>query len=68
MSNEEIEAHELMQRGEIDQAIDIYQHVTTDSGRIFHLLGVLYAENKGDQCTAISYFEKALKIKEEVFI
>ena len=66
-SDEEIEAENLVKRGEIDQAIAIYQCLSPASSRSLHHLGVLYAENKGDQCTAINYFQQALQMKEEVY-
>ena len=66
IADEEIEAQNLIKHGQIDQAIAIYQRLKPDSGRILHLLGVLHAEKKGDQHTAIDYFQQALQIKEEV--
>ena len=65
-SAEEIQAQNLIQHSEIDQAIAIYQNLKPYSALILHLLGVIYAEKKSDHHSAISYFQQALQIKEEV--
>jgi tetratricopeptide (TPR) repeat protein len=65
--DEEVQAQRLIQRGEIDKAITIYQRLETDP-RILNIIGLLYAEKKGDYDTAINYYKRALKIQEKVNI
>ena len=67
-STEEKQAKDLVERGDIDQAIAIYQRIQPQSGRILHLLGVLYTERKGDQQAAVNCFQQALQMKEEVCV
>jgi tetratricopeptide (TPR) repeat protein len=64
--DEEIQAEKLLERGEVDQALEIYHRLTPESARIFHTIGLLYAEKKGDYDSAIKYFKKALRIQEKV--
>lgn len=68
MSDNEIQAQDLIKRGEIDEAISIYQQLTPESARILSIIGTLYAEKKGDYDRAINYHEKALQLREEVNI
>ena len=68
ISDEELEAQNLVEDGEFDQAIAIYQRIQPQSGRILHLLGVLYTERKGDQQAAVNCFQQALQMKEEVCV
>lgn len=63
---EEAHVQNLIECGEIDQAIAIYENLKPYSARTLHLLGVLHAEKKGDPYSAISYFQEALQIKDEV--
>ena len=67
ISNEEIEVQHFVERGEIDKAISIYQNLKPKSARIFHLLGSLFNEKKGDYPSAIHCFQQALRIEEEVY-
>lgn len=68
ISYEELQAQDLVKRGEIDQAISIYEQIQCDSGRILNIIGRLYAERKGDYERAISCYEAVLQIQEEVNI
>jgi tetratricopeptide (TPR) repeat protein len=63
--DEEVQAQRLIQRGEIDKAITIYERLEADP-RILNIIGLLYSEKKGDYDTAINYYKKALKIQEKV--
>ncbi len=67
ISDEELQAQDLVERGEIDQAIAIYQQLKPESAHIFYTIGVLYAEKKGDYDLGINYYKQALKIQEEVY-
>jgi len=67
MSDDEIKAQDLIKCGEIDEAIAIYQSIEPASARILNIIGVLYSEKKGDYNSAINYYERALKIQEEVY-
>jgi tetratricopeptide (TPR) repeat protein len=68
MSKEELQAQDLVQRGEIDQAIiATYQQLKPESARILRIIGALYDEKKGDYSIAINYYEKALQIQEKVY-
>ena len=60
-----MKAENLVKRGEIDQAIVIYQRLKPSFDRIFHRLGFLYAEKKVDLHSAINYYQQSLKIEEE---
>lgn len=66
ISNEEIEAQNLIECGEIDQAIVIYQNIKPESARIFCRIGILFEEKKGDYSSAMHSFQQALRIEEEV--
>jgi tetratricopeptide (TPR) repeat protein len=66
MSDNEIKAQDLVNRGEIDEAITIYQSMEPVSAHVLNIIGVLYAEQKGDYNSAINYYERALQIQEEV--
>ncbi len=66
--DEELQAQDLVERGEIDQAITIYQQLKPESAHIFYTIGVLYAEKKGDYDLAISCYEQALHMQGEVDI
>ena len=66
-SEQEIKAQTLTKNGEIDQAIAIYQSFTPESSRFLHLIGVLYAEKKGDYLSAIKYYERALQLQQQVW-
>jgi tetratricopeptide (TPR) repeat protein len=68
MPDDEIQAQDLVKCGKIDEAIVIYQQLKPDSARIFNIIGMLYAERKGDFVRAIASYEKALQIQEEVNI
>jgi tetratricopeptide (TPR) repeat protein len=67
MSKEELQAQDLVQRGEIDQAIATYKQLKPESARILRIIGALYDEKKGDYNIAINYYEKALQIQEKVY-
>lgn len=60
ISAEEITAQDLVSRGEIDQAIAIYQQLEPRSARVFCIIGMLYTDVKGSHELAISYYEQAL--------
>ena len=66
ISEEEMTAQEYIERGEIDQAIAIYQQLEPPSARVFLLIGMLYANNKENFELAISYYEQALHMQEKV--
>jgi tetratricopeptide (TPR) repeat protein len=68
MSDAEIQAQDLVKRGQIDEAITIYQRLKPDSARVLNTIGMLYSEQKGDYDSAINYYEQALQIQEEVNI
>lgn len=59
-------AEDLVEQGEIDQAIAIYQQLQPQSARIFHAIGMLYTNKIGNYELAISCFEEALHIQEKV--
>lgn len=59
-------AQDLVEQGEIDQAIDLYQQLRPESARIYRVIGGLYAEKKGRLDLAISCYEQALHIHEQV--
>lgn len=61
-------AEELLTAGEYQQAILAYQEIQPQSASILHRTGVLYAEKIGDYDSAMSYFERALEIEDEVAI
>jgi tetratricopeptide (TPR) repeat protein len=65
-ADDEMQAQELIKRGEIDQAIAIYEQLKPESADIFNTIGVLYSDMKGDYDSAIIYHKKALKIQDEV--
>ncbi len=67
MSDDEIQAQDLVKHGEIDEAIAIYQRLKPDSARVLNIIGGLYLEKKGDYDSAINYYEKALQIQEKVY-
>jgi tetratricopeptide (TPR) repeat protein len=67
MSDDEIKAQDLVKCDEIDKAIAIYQRLEPVSARVLNIIGVLYSEKKGDYNSAINYYERALKIQEEVY-
>jgi tetratricopeptide (TPR) repeat protein len=64
--NDEMRAQELVERGQIDEAIAIYQRSAPESAHAFYNIGILYADKKGDYDSAIKYYKKALKIQEKV--
>ncbi len=66
--DDEMQAEELVEHGDIDEAIAIYQQLKPESGRIFNIIALLYAEKKVDYDSAIKYFKKALKIQEKVIL
>jgi tetratricopeptide (TPR) repeat protein len=66
MSDDVIKAQDLVKRGEIDEAISIYQSMEPVSARVLNIIGVLFSEKKGDYKSAINYYERALQIQEEV--
>ena len=66
ISNEEMTAKEIVKCGEIDQAIDIYQKIERKSARELCAMGVLYADEKGNYELAISCYEQALQLQEQV--
>ena len=66
VSNAEMAAQDLVEQGEIDQAIAIYQQLQPPSARIFHAIGTLYTNKIGNYELAISCFEEALHIQEKV--
>jgi tetratricopeptide (TPR) repeat protein len=66
MSDNEIKAEDLVKRGEIDEAITIYQSMEPVSAHVLNIIGVLYSEQKGDYNSAINCYERALQIQEEV--
>ncbi|CAF4999621.1 unnamed protein product [Rotaria sp. Silwood1] len=65
MSPEEIKVQELIKHGEVDQAVAIYQCLKLESARLLMMIGIIYAENKGDYTSAIIYYNKALQIQEK---
>ena len=65
-SDEEKMAQDLVEQGQIDQAIDLYQQLRPESARIYRVIGMLYAEKKGRFDLAISCYEQALHIHELV--
>jgi len=67
MCDDEIQAQNFVKRGEIDEAIAIYQRLKPDSVRVLNIIGRLYAEKKGDYHSAINYYKKALQIQEKVY-
>jgi tetratricopeptide (TPR) repeat protein len=66
VSDDESHAQELVKRGEVDQALAIYQHLKYNSARVLNIIGSLYAEKKGDYDSAIKYHKKALHLQEKV--
>jgi len=66
MSDDVIKAQDLVKRGEIDEAISIYQSMEPVSASVLNIIGVLFSEKKGDYKSAINYYERALQIQEEV--
>ena len=64
----ESQAQDMVEAGDIDQAIAIYQELQPESARILRIIGTLYAQKKGDYVLAISYYERALEIQDEVDI
>ena len=64
--DEEMMAKDLIERGEIDQAIANLEEIKPESSRIFRLIGTLYAQRKGDYDLAIIYYQRALEIQDEV--
>ena len=66
ISDQETAAEDLVERGEIDQAIAIYQQMEGKSAREFRAMGVLYANEKGNYEFAISCYEQALQLQEQV--
>jgi tetratricopeptide (TPR) repeat protein len=65
--DDEVQAQGLLKRGEIDEAITIYQRLESDP-RILSIIAQLYDEKKGDYNSSIKYYEKALKLQEKVTI
>jgi tetratricopeptide (TPR) repeat protein len=65
--DDEVQAQSLLQRGEIDKAITIYQRLESNP-RILRIIGQLYDEKKGDYDSSIKYYEQALKLQEKVNI
>jgi tetratricopeptide (TPR) repeat protein len=63
----EMLARDLVKRGEIDQAIEIYQRLEPNP-RILSAIGSVYAEKKNDYDSAINYYKEALKLQDEVNI
>ncbi|CAF3648458.1 unnamed protein product [Rotaria socialis] len=61
----ETKAQQLLNDGKIDQAIAMYLCIKPESARIFMIIGILYAEKKGDYKAAIIFYKKALKIQEK---
>jgi len=57
----------LVEHGQIDEAIVIYQRLKPVSARVLNIIGVLYCEKKADYDSAINYYKKALQIQEEVY-
>lgn len=66
MSSVELVAHDLIEQGEIDQAIAIYEQIQPKSAHVFRTIGMLYADRKGNYEVAISCFEQALQLQEKV--
>jgi tetratricopeptide (TPR) repeat protein len=66
VSTEELQAQDLVKRGEIDQALAIYEQIKPESARILRTIGGLCAEKKGDYDRAINCFEQALQMLQEV--
>ncbi|CAF1538792.1 unnamed protein product [Rotaria magnacalcarata] len=61
----ETKAQQLLKDGKIDQAIAMYLCIKPESARILVIIGILYAEKKGDYKSAIIFYKKALKIQEK---
>ncbi len=66
MSEDELQAQDLINHGNVDKAIAIYQQLKPESPRILRVIGELYAEKKGDYNLAINYYDQALQIQETV--
>lgn len=66
MSDEEIQAQDLVIHGEIDDALTIYQRLEPESVRILNIIGDLYVEKKGNFERAMIYYGKALELQEKV--
>ena len=66
MSSVEMAAQDLIEQGEIDQAIAIYEQLQPQSAQIFRTIGMLYADRKGNYELAVSCFEQALQLQENV--
>ena len=64
--DDETRAQELIERGQIDQALEIYLRWRPQSARVLNTIAVIYAEKKGDYESAIEYFKKALTLQEAV--
>ncbi|CAF4151110.1 unnamed protein product, partial [Rotaria magnacalcarata] len=61
----ETKAQQLLNDGKIDQAIAMYLCIKPESARILVIIGILYAEKKGDYKSAIIFYKKAHKIQEK---
>lgn len=64
--DDESRAQELIEKGEIDQALEIYNRSRPRSARIFNTMALIYAEKKGDYEAAIEFYQRAMTMQEEV--
>ena len=64
--DDDLRAQELIERGEIDQALEIYNQARPRSARIFNTIALIYAERKGDYEQAIEFYKRAMTLQEEV--
>lgn len=63
---DEVKLEELVENGEVDQALEMYQRFTLIPARLLNKVGVLQVEKKGDYESAIKCFKKALRIQDSV--
>lgn len=57
---------DLLNRGELDEALALYQRERMESAQACNVIGTFYAQKKGDFHSAIQYYNKALGILEKV--
>ena len=66
LSKEEIRAQKLAKHGKVDQALNVYEHLKTQSPRVLNTMDHLYADKKGDYTSAIKYYKGAMTLEEKV--
>ena len=57
---------DLINDGQIDQALIEYQKSKIESASVCNMIGTFYAQKKGDFNIAVQYYEQALEILEKV--